>query len=161
MAQEEWTRIFQIKTNDLRPEDSWHIEFDENLEPNRPNLGWNQYIRNTSARFECTKCGRSWPSNRVMVVFYMRLMDGQGVVKVRCYRQNCKKCNAAPMEEPSIESDNINILLEKLVEKIRIKCYHEDLGIISRPFRSFDVNNPHEPAHCEACIQGICTNNSN
>ncbi|CAK6958172.1 receptor-transporting protein 3-like [Scomber scombrus] len=159
MAQQEWTRIFQIKTNDLNPGDSWRIEFDENIEPNRPNLGWEQYIRNTSARFKCTKCGRSWASNRVMVVFHMRLMDGQGVVKARRFRQNCKKCIAAPMEEPEIDSDNINILLEKLVEKIRIKCYHEDLGTSSRPFRSFDVNSPHEPAHCEACIRGICTNN--
>lgn len=91
----------------------------------------------------------------------MRLMDGQGVVKARRFRQNCKKCSNAPMEEPSIESDNIDILLEKLVEKIRIKCYHEDLGDNIRPFRSFDVNSPHEPAHCEACIKGICTNNLN
>ncbi|XP_074490641.1 receptor-transporting protein 3-like [Sebastes fasciatus] len=159
MAQPEWTQIFLTKTNDLKQRDSWRLEFDESLVPNSPNPGWQKYIRNSCARFKCTKCGRSWPSNRVMVVFHMRLMDGNGVVKVRAFRQNCKMCSDAPMEKPSITSENIDILLENLVEKIRIKCYHEDLGKPHRPFVSLDVKSPHEPAHCEACLAGICTQN--
>ncbi|XP_042273129.1 receptor-transporting protein 3-like [Thunnus maccoyii] len=159
MAQPDWTCIFQIKANDLKKGDSWRLEFDENIEPNNPNRGWKQYIRNTGARFECTKCRRSWSSNRVMVVFHMRLTCGQGIVKVRPFRQNCKTCSAAPMEKPSVTSENINILLENLMEKIRIKCYHENLGRKKRTFRSFDVKRPHEPSHCEACIRGICTKN--
>lgn len=112
------------------------------------------------SRFTCSMCRRSWPSNRVMVVFHMNLTNGRGVVKVRVFRQNCKKCTAAPMEKPTIESNNIGILLENLVEKIRIKCYHENLGAVNRPFRSFDVQSPHEPSHCEACIRGVCTRNA-
>ncbi len=107
-------------------------------------------------RFKCSRCGRSWPSNRVMVVFHMRLTNGQGTVKVRRFRQDCKMCAKAPMEMPSIPSKNIEILMENLVKKIRIKCYHEDLGGNERPFRNLDVNNPHEPDHCEACKQGFC-----
>ncbi|KAM7387952.1 hypothetical protein PAMP_024156 [Pampus punctatissimus] len=159
MAQPEWTGIFQMKANQLREGDTWRLELDENIVSNNLNLGWEQYIRNTGARFKCTKCGRSWSSNRVMVVFHMCLMNGLGIVKARPFRQNCKMCSEAPMEKPSITSENINILLENLIEKIRIKCYHEDLGQRNRPFRTFDVTNPHEPQHCEACIQGICTNN--
>ncbi|XP_070817476.1 receptor-transporting protein 3 [Chaetodon trifascialis] len=156
MAQE-WTRIFNIKANNLPPEDFWSLEFDDKLVPNSPNQGWKQYIRNTSARFKCTMCGRSWPSNRVMVVFHMRLVYGKGLIKVRRFRQNCKNCTSAPMEEPSISSENIDILLENLVDKIRIKCYHEDLGRGNRPFVNLDVKSPHEPGHCEACRYGICT----
>ncbi|XP_044056990.1 receptor-transporting protein 3-like [Siniperca chuatsi] len=158
MAQE-WTRIFEIKAKNLKQGDSWRLEFDDSLVPDCPNLGWEQYIRNTCAWFDCTDCGRGWPSNRVMVVFHMRLIDRQGVVKVRRFRQNCKMCNAAPMEMPNITPENIDILLENLVEKIRMKCYHEDLGKGNRPFISLDVKSPHEPAHCEACMQGICTRN--
>nr|BAM36381.1 receptor-transporting protein 3 [Oplegnathus fasciatus] len=157
MAQPEWTRMFEIKTKNLKQGDSWRLEFDENLVPNRPNLCWKTYIRNTSGRFKCTECGRGWSSNRAMVVFHMRLIRGEGIVKVRPLRQKCKMCNEAPMEKPSITSENIGILLENLVEKIRIKCYHENLGRKIRHFRSLDLNNPHEPAHCEACMQGICT----
>ncbi|XP_049911736.1 receptor-transporting protein 3-like [Epinephelus moara] len=157
MADSEWTRIFQANANDLKEGDTWRLEFDQNLVPNSPNMGWQQYIRNTGARFKCSKCRREWPSNRVMVVFHMRLTYGQGVVKVRPFRQNCKMCSEAPMERPSITSENINILMENLVEKIRIKCYHEDLGKPHKKFLGLDVKSPHEPAHCEGCIQGICT----
>uniref|UniRef100_A0A8C4E1W5 3CxxC-type domain-containing protein n=1 Tax=Dicentrarchus labrax TaxID=13489 RepID=A0A8C4E1W5_DICLA len=100
-----------------------------------PNPGWEQYIRNTGARFKCIMCGRSWSSNRVMVVFHMRLLNGQGIVKVRRFRQNCKN-----------EQFEINKR-----SKIRIKCYHEDLGRRNKTFIRHDVSSPHEPA------QGICT----
>ncbi|XP_034386833.1 receptor-transporting protein 3-like [Cyclopterus lumpus] len=159
MAQTEWTRLFQMKSNIFKEGDSWCLQFDESLVPDSPNSGWKQYIRNTCARFKCTQCGRGWPSNRVMVVFHMRLTDEQGVVKVRAFRQNCKMCSEAAMETPSITTENIDILLENLVEKIRIKCYHEDLGKECKPFVAMEVKSPHEPAHCEACLAGICNRN--
>ncbi|XP_034534699.1 receptor-transporting protein 3-like isoform X2 [Notolabrus celidotus] len=151
-----WTDIFESKTSDLREGDSWCLEFHKSLDPERPDPGWQTYIRNTSARFKCSKCGRTWPSNRVMVVFHMQLREGRGVVKVMCFRQNCKKCNDAPMEKPKINSENIDILLENLVEKIRIKCYHEDMGQLERQFERLVVKSPHEPSHCEACLKGYC-----
>ncbi|XP_063746813.1 receptor-transporting protein 3-like [Eleginops maclovinus] len=157
MAQQEWISIFQRKTTDLPEGDSWRLQFDETIVPKSPNFGWEQYIRNTSARFQCTSCRRGWPSNRVMVVFDMRLTNGEGVVKVRAFRQNCKICSEAPMERPTITPENIEILMENLVKKIRIKCYHEDLGEGHRPFQSLEVKSPHEPAHCEACMAGFCT----
>ncbi|XP_029285643.1 receptor-transporting protein 3-like [Cottoperca gobio] len=157
MAEPEWTSIFRMKTMDLQH--SWRLQFDEHIIPDTPIYGWEQYIRNTCAWFKCTKCGRGWPSNRVMVLFNMCLTDGEGVVKVRAFRQNCKMCSEAPMEKPSITSDNIDILLENLVKKIRIKCYKENLGEGHKPFVSLEVNSPHEPAHCEACIGGYCTRN--
>lgn len=112
------------------------------------------------ARFRCSKCGRSWPSNRVMVVFHMHLISGQGVVKVRRIRQNCKKCASAPMEKPEISPENISILMDNLVKKIRIKCYGENLDGVFRPPQNLEVNSPHEPAHCEACKLGICERNA-
>lgn len=87
----------------------------------------------------------------------MRLSSGQGVVKVRRFRQNCKHCSNAPMEEPSFSPENIGNLLEHLVKKIRIKCYGENAGEASKPFTGFDVKSPHEPTHCEGCIQGFCS----
>ncbi|KAA8589505.1 hypothetical protein FQN60_012870, partial [Etheostoma spectabile] len=115
-----------MKTRDLEQGDTWRLEFDESIVPDHPNPGWEQYIRNTCAWFKCTKT----------------------------FRQNCKQCSIAPMEKPSITSENINVLLENLVEKIRIKCYHEDLGKEYRPFVNLDVKSPHEPDHCEACMAG-------
>ncbi|KAF7667217.1 hypothetical protein LDENG_00072050 [Lucifuga dentata] len=156
MALQEWTDIFQIKAKALKQEDCWRLEFDESIVPGRPNHGWKQCNRSASARFRCSKCGRGWSSNRVMVFFHMRLFNAQGIVKVRRFRQDCKQCNEAMMEVPSFSSQNIGILLEHLVDKIRMKCYYEDLQKPKRHFRSAKVQGPHEPAHCEACVQGIC-----
>uniref|UniRef100_A0A3Q4B248 3CxxC-type domain-containing protein n=1 Tax=Mola mola TaxID=94237 RepID=A0A3Q4B248_MOLML len=156
MAQQDWTTIFKIKAKNLNQGDSWRLEFDDSLVPDNPNPGWEQYIRNSGARFKCSKCGRSWPSNRVMVVFHMRLTAKRGIVKVRRFRQNCKTCNPAPMETPSITRENIEILMENLVKKIRIKCYHEHLDTGCRPSAPLDVKSPHEPSHCEGCMAGIC-----
>ncbi|XP_061593157.1 receptor-transporting protein 2-like [Cololabis saira] len=157
MEPQEWIRIFQeqISRQILNQAHTWHLEFDDNIMGQNP--GREQYIRTTRARFRCSKCKRSWPSNRVMVLFHMRLFDGQGTVKVRPFRQNCKRCAEAPMEKPEVDAENIEIIMENLVEKIRIKCYHENLGQKNRKPRSFDVKSPHEPAHCEGCKQGICT----
>uniref|UniRef100_A0A8C6SAU2 3CxxC-type domain-containing protein n=1 Tax=Neogobius melanostomus TaxID=47308 RepID=A0A8C6SAU2_9GOBI len=95
--------------------------------------------------FRCSRCKRPWPSNRVMVVFHMRLNNTthQGTIKVRRMRQNCKKCSDAPMETPVIDPDNIDILMET-----------------PRPYVGVDVNSPHEPSHCEACIAGVCNMNA-
>ncbi|XP_036971586.1 receptor-transporting protein 3-like [Acanthopagrus latus] len=160
MAQADWTTIFEDKVALFKRGHSWRLEFDGNLVPKSPKRGWKEYIRNTCAWFRCRKCGRSWPSNRVMVVFHMCLIGREGVVKVRRFRQNCKKCPSAPMEKPKILPENIDILMDNLVKKIRIKCYGERLDGGFRPPQNLEVRSPHEPAHCEACQLGICERNT-
>ncbi|XP_024861140.1 receptor-transporting protein 3-like [Kryptolebias marmoratus] len=157
MEPQQWTRIFTNNIETLNKGDTWHLEFDETIEPKHLNFGWQKYIRRTIARFRCTKCERSWPSNRVMVIFFMQLTNGTGTVKVRPLRQNCKRCLNAPMVKPKVESDDINILMENLMEKIRIKCYRENLGQSIRHPGHLDVKSPHEPQHCEGCKLGICS----
>ncbi|XP_034534692.1 receptor-transporting protein 2-like [Notolabrus celidotus] len=154
MNHSEWTRIFGQKTGELK--DSWRLEFDDKLVPKSPNKGWKMTVRSTCARFRCSKCGRTWASNKAMVVFHMRLSYGQGIAKAKALHQKCKTCDEGPMQEPIMSRGNIAILLENLVEQIRVKCYNEDMGKKSRHFRSFDAKSPHEPAHCEGCKLGIC-----
>lgn len=150
-----WRMIFQEKTTHFQ--DCWDLEFDDRIVPNNPRRYWKQYITSSVARFRCTMCGRSWPSNKVTVVFHMHLMYGRGTVKVRRFRQNCKVCDdEAPMEEPKFFWKNISTILENLVKKIRIKCYNEDLGRYERPYIHVPVKSRHEPDHCEGCQLGIC-----
>lgn len=87
----------------------------------------------------------------------MRLLQRQGTVRVRWFRQKCRQCQGAPMERAHFDSENVDIIMEKLMEKMRIKCYNEDVGERDRPFRKDDVEGPHEASHCEACIQGFCS----
>lgn len=110
-------------------------------------------------RFRCTGCGRSWPSKKVMVVFHFsrNAAKGCGSVKVRSCKQECRRCNAPRKEKPTFTRENIDVMVEKLIEKIKFRCYGENVGESSRFSRfSGDVNGPHESSHCEACQLGIC-----
>uniref|UniRef100_A0A3P8XHM1 3CxxC-type domain-containing protein n=1 Tax=Esox lucius TaxID=8010 RepID=A0A3P8XHM1_ESOLU len=69
----------------------------------------------------------------------------KGMVKVGAFRQNCRQCDEAPMEEASVEEEKLE------------KCYRENLG--KRNNRHFDNDKgpPHESSHCKACSKGIST----
>ncbi|XP_028300825.1 receptor-transporting protein 3-like [Gouania willdenowi] len=151
-----WTRIFQDEAQDIRARDIWNLEFDLNIDPHNPSQGWKKYIRNTSASFHCTGCKRWWPSNQVKVLFHMRLAKS-GIVKVRPFCQNCKRCTNAPMLLPEISDENITNLMRNLVKKIKIKCYNEPQTDENPGGKTFAVKSPHEPTHCEGCIRGICS----
>ncbi|XP_055796892.1 receptor-transporting protein 2-like [Salvelinus fontinalis] len=161
MTNREWIRIFQSKVNNLKRNkgDRWRIEFDESIKADSVQSGWHQYISGAFGRFTCSKCNRSWSSGRVNVVFHMHLSSGQGMVKVRRLRQECRQCDDALMEEVSFDEEKLEVLLEKLMEKIRIKCYRENLGKRNRSHfdDEDDEGPPHESAHCEACSMGLCT----
>ncbi|XP_062252379.1 receptor-transporting protein 3-like [Platichthys flesus] len=157
MDLEEWRSTFKIEADGLLHGDTWNLEFDSSIHPEHPQPGWKEYIRKTSARFQCSLCRRGWPSNRVMVYFHMQLEGSTGTVKVKRFRQNCKRCHNAPMVDPIVEPENITILMKNLVKKIRIKCYNEDLDQGNYNYTKIEVKSPHEPAHCEGCIQGFCT----
>ncbi|KAJ7993462.1 hypothetical protein DPEC_G00272680 [Dallia pectoralis] len=159
MALDEWNRIFNDTIEENEIEDHWSIIFDDHIVPDKPDPGWKQFISGAFARFMCSMCRRTWPSKRVLVVFHMRRWpeENKGVVKVRRFRQECKRCSTRAMEEPRFSAENIEVLLEKLVVKILVKCYSKDAGEKNTPFHlDGRIDGPHEAAHCEACKLGIC-----
>lgn len=86
----------------------------------------------------------------------MHLEPGQGTVKVRCLGQECIDCENGSMETPDIPDENIEILVENLMDEIRIQCYRENLFKMERLPESLPITREHEPSHCQACIEGIC-----
>ncbi|MBN3277843.1 RTP3 protein, partial [Polyodon spathula] len=158
MAQNDWVRIFREKIQGLGLSDSWWIEFDNNINIAQP--GWENYIRNTFARFHCSQCRHTWASAQVPVMFHMKLdaSQGSGIVKVRCCKQECKKCPTPILEQPQISSDNITVLMDKLMLKIRKKCYKENVEENATGFIiAGKLDGPHESRHCEGCQLGICS----
>ncbi|KAL4630775.1 receptor-transporting protein 3-like [Arapaima gigas] len=155
----EWIKIFDKKMEQLERGDTWTMVTDDTIMVDKLPEGWQQYICKTNGRFKCSKCKNTWPSQRVMVLFFMYLSQSthRGTVKVRCFRQECRRCADPIFEEPRLRKENVDRLLEKLIEKIRIKCYKEDTGVKQKPF-VFDgrVDGPHEARHCQACHYGIC-----
>lgn len=159
MASMLWENSLREKSSDLH-EDTWHITIDDSIEPHRQARDWYQYISGSFARFRCSLCKRGWVSKRVQVVFHFNLNAAkrEGTIKLRRFKQKCRRCNEARMEDPNFAVENIDVLIERLVEKIRMRCYSENLGENNRPsVFSGRVNGPHESQHCEACQSGICS----
>ncbi|XP_066504362.1 receptor-transporting protein 3-like [Hoplias malabaricus] len=159
---EQWDEVFQSRFSGL-VEDQWTLVLDDSIEPSRTRPGWFQYIRTSFAQFRCSLCRRSWPSKRVQVLFHFYLDSSlhRGTVKLRRFRQKCRRCTAAKMEEPRFSPENVDIMLEKLLEKVRIRFYGENPPESNRPFRfNGRVEGPHETQHCEACQRGYCSQNT-
>ncbi|XP_051549464.1 receptor-transporting protein 3-like [Myxocyprinus asiaticus] len=161
MASMLWNSALQERASELH-EDTWNIVFDESIVAHTPAPGWYQYISGSFARFSCSLCKRSWMSKRVQVVFHFYLNTASspksGTIKVRRFKQKCRRCAEAQMEDPNFPVENIDVLVERLVGKIRMRCYRENLGETNRASKFHGrVNGPHESSHCEACREGVCS----
>ncbi|XP_062413001.1 receptor-transporting protein 3-like isoform X2 [Sardina pilchardus] len=156
MSLQEWARLFEQRTGRLHGH-NWTITFDDSIVPDKPAAEWFQYIRGAFAKFSCSSCDRTWGSSRVLVVFQFHYERGakRGTVRARRFRQECKTCEETEMEEPLFDSENIGVMLEKLVERIRFRCYKEKINLKrSRPLDW--TEGPHESDLCEACKRGFC-----
>ncbi|KAG7456925.1 hypothetical protein MATL_G00241080 [Megalops atlanticus] len=158
MSDQDWHRVFNNKTATLNKPDSWRLLFDDTIEG--AEAGWEGYIRSVFSSFTCSRCGHKWASSKVQMVFRMRLdtSNHQGTVRVRRYRQNCKTCPDAAFEKPTVSTMDLDKVMDKLMEKILVKCYREPSTTPSRPFQPEKVlKGPHLSSHCEACINGKCS----
>ncbi|RXN13588.1 receptor-transporting 3-like protein [Labeo rohita] len=138
-----WDSSLQEKASELH-DDTWSIEMDGTIEENRPARDWQQYISGSFAQFKCSICKRTWPSKRVLVVFHFHLNTAtkQGTIKVRRYKQECRKCNEPRMEDPNFSEDNINVLTERLVDRIRMRCYGENLALLMKSTETINCSEP-------------------
>ncbi|XP_073717958.1 receptor-transporting protein 3-like [Misgurnus anguillicaudatus] len=153
-----WDSAVQKRSSELH-QDTWQVIFDDSITTNSKASGWYRYISGSFARFKCSLCRKSWGSARVQVVFLFHLnSSSQGTIKVRRFKQKCKSCTNAQMEDPYFSKENIDVLVERLVKKIRMRCYREDLGETNRSSIFVgNMNGPHESSHCEACQHGVCS----
>ncbi|XP_056615441.1 receptor-transporting protein 2-like [Triplophysa dalaica] len=159
MASILWNSAVQERATELHG-DSWDVVFDDSITQHNTASGWYHYISGSFAGFSCSLCRRTWASKRVQVIFhfYLNSASNQGTIKVRRFKQKCKRCTGARMEDPNFSVENIDVLVERLVTKIRVRCYLEYLGESNRPSRfSGRMNGPHETMHCEACQNGVCS----
>nr|XP_033813697.1 receptor-transporting protein 3-like [Geotrypetes seraphini] len=153
-----WNNIFQGKLRERNKADVWTLSLDENVQPGP---GWKRYSVQLFGRFRCSSCSRTWASAKVQILFHMKLEMGpvrHGWVMMRVFKQECGKCSAATLEEPEFVSENIEIALERLVNRIQEKFYRDFSGknTTSAFIRSGKQDGPHESAHCEACRLGLC-----
>ncbi|XP_029472899.1 receptor-transporting protein 3-like [Rhinatrema bivittatum] len=153
-----WNSILEDKLKKKGLNDPWTLALDDSIQPNQ---GWKRYTLQIFGRFRCSGCSRTWASAKIQILFHMKLEtmpERRGWVKMRVFKQECKKCSGATFEEPEFLSENIEVALEKLVSRIQEKCYRDLSGKSTTSAFNYTgkQDGPHESAHCEACRLGLC-----
>ncbi|CAF0962114.1 unnamed protein product [Adineta ricciae] len=114
------------------------------------------------AGFHCPKCSHYWTSARAKVdLYYPKSHQSLGQVKLRLYGQECLKCSRKMVYyvDPIFSIDVIQIILEKLHERVGWFCYGKERPektVTDTSDRGRVMNGPHEKELCEACKMGRC-----
>ncbi|MEE6516594.1 hypothetical protein FKM82_026163, partial [Ascaphus truei] len=157
MDEEVWRDAFDSEIEERGVPHVWSFYVDDNHQ--KP-PGWMQYTQCTFARFQCSCCSRWWNSAKVHIVFLIKLDKAlrRGTVRMKVFRQECKRCSSAMLEKANVDRENIERAISNLVSRIQSKVYkqssgHQDLRAV---VFSDNREGPHDTAHCEACQLGVC-----
>ncbi|XP_073445480.1 receptor-transporting protein 3-like [Dendrobates tinctorius] len=161
MEDYKWQTLFETEKQELnmcgRKIHVWSFCVDEHLQVQQ---GYLQYTQRTFARFQCSHCCRWWNSAQVHILFLIRL-DAKsrcGTVKMKIFRQRCRRCNVSTFEKAEISEGNSKRVIINLISKIQSKFYERKN---TRPplepeVYSDVVEGPHEKKYCEACKMQVC-----
>ncbi|XP_053569001.1 receptor-transporting protein 4 [Bombina bombina] len=155
MDETSWRDEFDSKIEEIQVPHKWNLSVDSHLKQEKQ--GWLLYTQCTFARFTCSHCRRWWNSAEVHILFAIKL-DGNGIVKMRIFRQECKRCNNSVMEKPEITYENLKRVISNLVNRIKSKIYRQSNGNedLKSVIYSDKIEGPHDKAHCEACKHQVC-----
>ncbi|XP_075717917.1 receptor-transporting protein 3-like [Rhinoderma darwinii] len=161
MEEYTWKNIFENEREDQGINHVWSFSVDEHLQAQQ---GYLQYTQCTFARFKCSHCLRLWNSAQVHILFLIRWdrVSRHGTVKMKIFRQGCRRCNSSILEKPEITEENVKRVISNLVSKIQNMVYGQNNT--NPPLKpvvySDDLDGPHEKEHCEACKKQVCTRNA-
>ncbi|KAG8581595.1 hypothetical protein GDO81_007731 [Engystomops pustulosus] len=152
-----WEDEFYLEIEEREVPGDWEFYEEEDLSVEERGL---KYTQRTYGRFRCSGCRRTWYSAEVHILFLISLNKAlqEGTMKMRIFRQECKKCNFPKLENPEISQENITRIIKNVVNRILQVFYGEKKAQQDlRPeIYSNDMEGPHESEHCEACKFMIC-----
>ncbi|XP_051482813.1 receptor-transporting protein 3-like [Apus apus] len=157
-----WQDIFAAKIADRHLKESWVLQEDDTLQIHAPRSGWKEFVQYRAlARFQCSQCFHEWSSARVHVVFHMcrSRSRGRGKVKMRVFRQACRRCPDPQLEEPEFSQETMERLLHNLVLNILKDFYHMPIqpSDLMEVVVDAVVAGPHDSTRCEGCQLGFCS----
>uniref|UniRef100_A0A1A7WG06 Receptor (Chemosensory) transporter protein 2 n=1 Tax=Iconisemion striatum TaxID=60296 RepID=A0A1A7WG06_9TELE len=158
-----WQDTFnELLDDEIDYDDDWNLNFNytliDSVSPEEKRRGWKVFCYHAHGKFYCQTCRRFWPSARVTVLFHYRLRNGRGTVLMRPFGQDCRQCQEGRFVRPGFSNQKVEEVLLKLFSKIRKNCYGEDDGSNGDSTSPVQVwTKPHEKELCEACQQGICS----
>ncbi|XP_035168037.1 receptor-transporting protein 3-like [Oxyura jamaicensis] len=151
-----WQKIFAQKVADMHVKEPWTLQEDDSLQVHSPKPGRREYLQNRAAgRFQCSQCLHEWSSAKVHILFHMR----RGKVRMRIFRQACRRCLSPQLEEPTFSQENLERILHNLVLQI-LKDFYK---VPVQPSDLLEVvvdtklAGPHDSSRCEGCQLGVCS----
>ncbi|XP_053566236.1 uncharacterized protein LOC128656388 [Bombina bombina] len=161
-SQNVWMKTFHfLKEKELGADygDVWSLNFKYDLmgkpTPEQKSEGSWIFTQNSFGSFICSNCSNKWKSGLITLIFQFCLKSKRGLVLLRIFRQQCRRCKYPNLEKPTIEENEVKDSLMRLIIKIRKCCYNEKMT--SNPqTRGPAITKPHESNLCEACLFGIC-----
>ncbi|XP_069583173.1 receptor-transporting protein 3-like [Ranitomeya imitator] len=161
MEDYKWQNLFDIEKQEFtmcgRNSHVWSFSVDEHLQVQQ---GYLQHTQRTFARFQCSHCCRWWDSAQVHILFLIRLDAKRrcGTVKMKIFRQRCRRCNVSTFEKAEISEENGKRVIINLTSKIQSKFYERKntRPTLEPEVYSDDVEGPHEQKYCEACKMQVC-----
>ncbi|XP_073529207.1 receptor-transporting protein 4-like [Phyllobates terribilis] len=149
-----WIEDFASEIGDLGVPHRWCLHVDKNLLKKDDAKYCSQ---RTFGSFHCLYCQRNWNSSKVFILFCMKLNQYQrhGNVAMRIFKQGCQKCMR--MQEPTIQSENIERVISNVVSHIQKVFYGQQDVNDDRPPKIYGpLDGPHDEEHCEACQLNLC-----
>ncbi|XP_052660160.1 receptor-transporting protein 3-like [Harpia harpyja] len=153
-----WQDIFAVKIADMHLTEPWTLQEGDTLQVHVLEPGWKESVqRRALGRFQCSRCFHEWSSAKVL--FHMSRRRGQGTVWMQAFRQACRRCPDARLEEPEFSQETMERLLHNLVLKILKYFYHVPVQPSDLLEVVVDalVTGPHNTACCKGCQLGVCS----
>ncbi|XP_074010102.1 receptor-transporting protein 3-like [Numenius arquata] len=155
-----WQDIFAEKIADAHLTEPWMLQEDDTLQVHVLEPGWKEFVQRCAlGRFRCSQCLQEWSSAKVHILFHMCRFQGQGMVRMRAFRQACRRCPDPQLEEAEFNHETVERLLHNLVLKILQYFYHVSVQpsdllevVVDAP-----VAGPHNSDRCEGCQLGVCS----
>uniref|UniRef100_A0A8C3KTE2 3CxxC-type domain-containing protein n=1 Tax=Calidris pygmaea TaxID=425635 RepID=A0A8C3KTE2_9CHAR len=157
-----WQDIFAEKIADVHLTEPWMLQEDDTLQVHVLKPGWKEFVHWSPpcpGRFRCSQCLHEWSSAKVHILFHMCRRQGHGTVRMRAFRQACRRCPDPQLEEAEFNYETVEKLLHNLVLKILQYFYHVSVQpsdllevVVDAP-----VAGPHDSNRCEGCQLGICS----
>ncbi|XP_022699538.1 receptor-transporting protein 4-like isoform X1 [Varroa jacobsoni] len=122
---------------------------------------WNQFVDSAKVRFCCEECGHGWTSMKGRVAFWFAQAAGTagaGVVAFRLYGQQCERCKSGRFQDAMWYPEEVVKVLMNLYNRVGQTYYGFFEPPIQKARRTGKPRTPHNVQLCQACHDGVCTN---
>ncbi|XP_017665994.1 PREDICTED: receptor-transporting protein 2 [Lepidothrix coronata] len=114
-----WQDIFKEKLAEMHVTEQWTLQEDDTLRVKALSPHWKEFVQRCAlGRFQCSQCCHKWTSAKVLILFHMRQCPGWGIIRMRVFRQECRRCPNPQLEYPEFSLETVERILHNLMDVV-------------------------------------------